>query len=77
VVIPPMPGDPISDFEHVLEYIIGLDTQQKRDCVMVTAGCTTVDNLLYVETENLLLCLEVDTSIIAKTRLKTLKKRAK
>jgi hypothetical protein len=68
---------PLRRFDHVLEYIIALDTQAKRDCVMVTAGCVTVEDLLYVETENLLACLEADTPIIAKTRLKTLKKWAK
>jgi hypothetical protein len=73
-IIPPLPGSPQGDFEHVLEYIIGLDTQAKRDCVMVTAGCVTVEDLLYVETKNLLACLEADTPIMAKTRLKTLKK---
>jgi hypothetical protein len=73
-VVPLIPGNPQGDFEHVLEFIIGLDTQAKRDCVTVTAGCVTVEDLLYVEMENLLECLELDTPIIAKTCLKTLKK---
>jgi hypothetical protein len=30
-IIPPLPGDPIGDFDHILEFIIGLDTQAKRD----------------------------------------------
>jgi hypothetical protein len=58
----------------VLEYIIGLDTQPKRDKLLITAGCMTAEDLLYVKTENLLACLKADTPIIAKTRLKTLKK---
>jgi hypothetical protein len=58
----------------VLEYIIGLDTPQKGDQVLVMAGCQTVEDLLYVKTENPLTCLADDTPIVAKTRLKTLKK---
>jgi hypothetical protein len=53
---------------------VGLDTQPKRECVTVTAGCVTCEDLLYIETENLLSCLAVDTLIIAKTCFKTLKK---
>jgi hypothetical protein len=73
-VIPPIPLDDIGAFAHLLEYIIGLDTQPKRDKVLITAGCMTAENLLYVETDNLLGCLEADTPIIAKTRLKTFEK---
>jgi hypothetical protein len=73
-IIPPLPGNPQGDFEHVLEFIIGLNTQAKRDHILQNAGCTVVDDLLYVETDSLLSCLEADTPIISKTRLKTLKK---
>jgi hypothetical protein len=55
-VAPPLPGNPIGDFEHVLEFIVGLDTQQRRDCVTIIAGCVTCEYLLYVETENLSSC---------------------
>jgi hypothetical protein len=51
-----------------------LDTQAKRHSVTVTAGCQTADDLMHVETESLINCLDPATSIIAKTRLKTLKK---
>jgi hypothetical protein len=37
-IIPPLPDNPQSDFEHGLEFIIGLDTQQKRDRILVNAG---------------------------------------
>jgi hypothetical protein len=60
----------------VLEFIIGLDTQPKRDKILLNAGCTVVEDLLYVESESLLSCLELDTPILSKTRLKTLKKWA-
>jgi hypothetical protein len=73
-VIPPIPADPQGVFEHVLEYVVGLGTQAKWDCVIVAAGCVTADDLMYVETDNLIACLDPATSIIAKTRLKTLKK---
>jgi hypothetical protein len=75
-IIPPLPGNPRGDFEHVLEFIIGLETQPKRDKILLNAGCTVVEDLLYVESESLLSCLELDTPIISKTRLKTLKKWA-
>jgi hypothetical protein len=73
-VIPPIPLDPVGAFAHVLEHVIGLDTQAKRDSVTITAGCQTADDLMYVQTESLINCLDPATSIIAKTRLKTMKK---
>jgi hypothetical protein len=73
-VVPPLPGKPQGDFEHLLEFTIGLDARAKRDCVTLTAGCVNVGDLLYVEMESLLECLELDTPIIAKTCLKTLNK---
>jgi hypothetical protein len=72
-VIPPIPADPQGAFLHVLEHIVGMDTQVKRDSVTVTAGCVKADDLMYVETESLINCLDPATSIIAKTHLKTLK----
>jgi hypothetical protein len=54
-IVPLLPGNPQGDFEHVLEFIIGLDTQAKRDRFLVNAGCTTVEDLIYVETDSLVL----------------------
>jgi hypothetical protein len=72
--IPLIPADPQGAFLHVLEHIIGLNTQAKWDCVTITDGCLTADDLMYVETDSLIACLDQATSIIAKTRLKTMKK---
>ena len=72
-LIPPVPVHPTDAFAHVLEHIIGLDTQTKRDRVLVPGGVTTVDDLLLVDMDSLLDCLTDATSVMAKTRLKTLK----
>lgn len=53
-VIPPIPNNPAGAFLHVLEHVIGLDTQPKRDKVTLTAGVTEAEGLLYVETDSLL-----------------------
>jgi hypothetical protein len=73
-LVPPIPVDPQGVFLHVLEHVIGLDTQAKRDGVTVNAGCMTTDDLMYVETDSLMDCLNPTTTIVAKTRIKTLKK---
>jgi hypothetical protein len=72
---PPMPPDPVAAFDHVLCYIIGLDTQRKRDAVTGTVGggVTTIDDLLLVDIESLISCLTEDTSLMVRTRLKALK----
>jgi hypothetical protein len=74
VVIPPIPVDPQGAFVYVLEHVIGLDTQAKRDCVTHVAGCIIAEDLMRVETDSLINCLDPTTSIISKTRLKTMKK---
>lgn len=63
-------------FNGVLEHIIGLDTQAKRNTVTAGAGVTVVEDLLEVDMESLLDCLTANTTVIAKTRLKTLKRWA-
>jgi hypothetical protein len=71
-----MPDDQPGAFLYVLEHIIGLDTPAKRDRVTVNAGITTAEDLLYVEMDSMIECSTNNTTIIAKTRLKTLKKWA-
>lgn len=71
--VPPIPNDPVDAFTHVLRYIVGLDTPAKRDRVTRNGGVTKVDELLLVDMESLLECLTDNTSVMAKTRLKTLK----
>ena len=73
VIQPPIPADSILAFAWVLQYVIGLDTQAKRDRVTVRAGVTQADDLLLVDTDSLLDCLTENTSVMAKTRLKALK----
>jgi Reverse transcriptase (RNA-dependent DNA polymerase) len=73
-MIPPIPNDPAGAFMHVLQHIIGLDTPAKRDRVTINAGITEAEGLLYVEMDSLINSLTPQTSIIAKTRLKTLKR---
>jgi hypothetical protein len=72
-LIPPIPLDPDLAFSHVLQYIIGLDTQAKRDRISLRGGVTIINDLLLVDMESLLDCLTDNTSVMAKTRLKTLK----
>jgi hypothetical protein len=72
-IIPPIPVHPTDAFAQVLEHIIGLDTQTKRDRVIVCGGVTTVDDLLLIDMDSLLDYLTNATSAMAKTRLKTLK----
>jgi biotin-(acetyl-CoA carboxylase) ligase len=74
-IVPPMPPDPFAAFDHVLCYIIGLDTQRKRDAVTGDVGgsVTTIYHLLVVDIESLICCLTEDTSLIVRTRLKGLK----
>jgi hypothetical protein len=67
VVIPPIPVDPQGAFSHVLKHVIGLDTQEKRDFVTHIAGCVTAEDLLYVETNSFIDCLDPSSSIISKT----------
>jgi hypothetical protein len=74
VPIPPIPEDQPGALLHVLEHIIGLDTPAKRDRVTINAGVTSAEDLLYVELESLIDCLTATTSILAKTRLKTVKR---
>jgi Reverse transcriptase (RNA-dependent DNA polymerase) len=73
VVIPPIPPEPDAAFQHVLQYIIGLNTPPKRDRVTQRGGVTVVEDLLLVDMDSLLECLTENTSVMAKTRLKTLK----
>ena len=70
-LIPPVPVHPTDAFAHVLEHIIGLDTQTKGDRDLVRGGVTTVDDLLLVDMDSLRDCLTDATSVMAKTRLKT------
>ena len=72
-IVPPMPLDSVAAFDHVLCYIVGLDTQQKRDCVTVRGGVTTIDDILLVDIEGLLDCLPKEVSITVRSHLKTLK----
>ena len=79
VHLPPIPPDATASdaFLHVLQYIIGLNTPAKRDHVTRNGGVTTIDDLLMVDMESLLDCLSDNTSIMAKTCLKTFKMWAK
>jgi hypothetical protein len=36
-IVPPLKGDPQGDFEHILEFILGLDTQAKWVRIIVNA----------------------------------------
>jgi hypothetical protein len=75
-LIPPIPDDPQGAFAHVLEHVIGLDTQAKRDRVTMNAGVTTAFDLLLIDMEGLVEGLTANTSGLAKMRLKTMKKWA-
>ena len=72
--LPPI-NDAIANpaFVHVLTTIIGLDTQPMRDRVIVRGGVREVHDLLLVDMDSLLDCLKHETSVMAKTRLKTFK----
>jgi hypothetical protein len=72
-IIPHILVDPTDLFAHVIEHIIRLDTQVKRDRVIVCGSVTTVDGLLLVDMDRLLDCLTDATSVMAKTHSKTLK----
>jgi hypothetical protein len=60
-------------FLAVLQDIVGLDTQPKRDRVTKHGGVKSADDLLLVDMDSLLACLTQGTSVMAKTKLKTLK----
>jgi hypothetical protein len=72
-VVPLLPEDPEEAFNHVLEHVVGLDTAVKRERVTINGGVRTIDDILYVEIDSLLECLTQNTSVLARTRLKTLK----
>jgi hypothetical protein len=76
LIVPDIPEDDQGAFVWVLEHVIGLDTDAKRQRVTVNAGCTTAEDLLMVETDSLVDCLTNNTSILSKTKLKTLKRWA-
>jgi hypothetical protein len=54
MIVPPSQADPRGAFLHLLEHIIRLDTQAKRDSMKITAGCVTLDKFLHLETEILI-----------------------
>ena len=72
--IPIIPIDPEGAFTHVLEHVIGLDTQAKRDRITNT-GIRTAEDLMLIDMEGLMDCISVNTiSIMVRTRMKTMKK---
>ena len=58
----PFPGDPVGDFQHILEHIVGLTTSNQRDRVTINAGVQTVDDLLFIDQESLLSVLPTNTN---------------
>ena len=74
IVIPPPPADPVLAFAYVLEHIIGLDTPQKRNAVVILGGVTRATDLRLVDTESLLDALTANTSVMSKTKLRALQR---
>jgi hypothetical protein len=75
-VIPPIPADDFAAFEHVLEHVIGLDTQAKRDRVLINIGVQNAYQLLLMDMDGLIEGLTVNTSGLSKMRLKAMRKWA-
>jgi hypothetical protein len=75
-VSPVVPDDPDGAFTYVLQHVVGLDTQAKRDRVTINAGVTNVMALLLIDTEGLVEGLTATTTGLAKMRLKTMKRWA-
>ena len=74
IPIPAIPDDPQEAFVHVLEHVIGLDTQAKRDRITNT-GILTAEDLMLIDMTGLIECVSINTiSIMVRTRLKTLKR---
>jgi hypothetical protein len=70
---PPIPEDPEAAFTHVLEHIIGLDTAAERERVTINGGVRTINDIIYIEIDSLIECLTQNTSVLSRTKLKTLK----
>jgi predicted methyltransferase MtxX (methanogen marker protein 4) len=75
--LPAQIGDDMDEaFEYVSEHVIGLDTQAKRDRILINAGVRNAYNLLLIDIEGLTDNLTATTSGLVKMRLKTLRKCA-
>jgi hypothetical protein len=72
-LIPPILADPQNAFIWVLTHIIGLETPAKRDRVTVRGGVTNAIDLIMIDMEQLLDQLTDNTTVMAKTKLQTLK----
>jgi hypothetical protein len=73
LIIPPIPVHPTDAIAHVLEHIVSLNTQSRRDRVIVHGSVTPMDDLPLNGMDSLLDFLTNEMSVMAKTRLKTLK----
>ena len=73
-MMPPFPGDPALDFINSLEHIIKLTSAPMRNAILTGAGVTTVHDLHLIDEESLLDACTAVTPVIAKMRLKTLKR---
>ena len=72
--IPPYPGNLADDFAHCLEHVVTLTTLNMRNAIVKTAGVGTIDYLLLIDEESLIRLCTTQTTVMAKMKLKTLKR---
>ena len=59
----PFPGNLSADFIHVLQHVIGLLTVIQRERIMLNVKVVTVDYLVFIDKESLLIVLPVNIII--------------
>ena len=59
----PLPRTNETDFDHVLEHVKNLTTIAQRARIMMMAGVTTAEDLLYIDKESLLEAVTTSTTI--------------
>ena len=74
--IPPYPGGAGANFQHNLQYIIGLPTLIQIQRITINGGITKIEDLLLVDEEAIINSFTNNTSAMCKTRMRTLKRWA-
>ena len=70
----PFPGNSAGDLLHILEHIVGLSTIAQRERITLTASVTTAEDILLLDEASLLGTLTTATSVMARMKLKALKR---